>query len=208
MTSSSIWSSGGKRVTDAITAMLAIIVLGVPMLAVAAAVWWSDGLPILFRQRRVGRGGRQFVLLKYRTMRSAAALEEASFGVGTTSRVTRLGAFLRSTKLDELPQLLNVVRGDMAIVGPRPEVPEWVERCPRLFEPLRPFRPGLSDPSSIAFRNEESILARAPDPLKAYECRILPRKCALSARYARQAGPCSDAWVVLRTLSAILRRSP
>jgi len=207
MTFNSIWSGGGKRVTDAIAATLAIIVLGVPMLVVAAAVWWSDGLPILFRQRRVGQGGRQFVLLKYRTMRLAAASEEASFGAGTTSRVTRLGAFLRSTKLDELPQLLNIVRGDMAIVGPRPEVPEWVERCPRLFEPLLPFRPGLSDPSSIALRNEESILAGAPDPLEAYECRVLPRKCALSARYARQAGPCSDAWVVLRTLSAILQRS-
>lgn len=205
VTARAIWRTGAKRAADAVLAILALAALVVPMLLVAATVWSIDGLPILFRQRRIGRYGRAFVLLKFRTMRSVSPEEESGFGAGMTSRVTALGAFLRSTKLDELPQLLNVVRGDMSIVGPRPEVPEWVERCPQLFEPLLAFRPGLTDPSSIALRGEESILARAADARAEYERRILPRKCSLSARYARAAHPCSDAWVVMRTISVILR---
>jgi lipopolysaccharide/colanic/teichoic acid biosynthesis glycosyltransferase len=200
------WGPGGKRATDALVAFVALAVLGAPILAIACVVWMSDGSPVLFRQRRVGKAGKPFMLLKFRTMRRTSAAIEASFGAGNTSRITKLGAFLRASKLDELPQLLNVVRGDMSIIGPRPEVPGWVDRCPSLFAPLLAFRPGLTDPSSIAFRHEESLLARAPDADAAYERWILPRKCALSARYARAAGPCSDAWVVARTLSAILHR--
>jgi lipopolysaccharide/colanic/teichoic acid biosynthesis glycosyltransferase len=200
------WTPGAKRATDVLVACVALVALFAPILAIAFIVWMSDGRPILFRQRRVGKAGKLFTLLKFRTMRCASAAEAASFHAGNTSRITTLGGFLRASKLDELPQLLNVLRGDMSIIGPRPEVPGWVDRCPSLFAPLLAFRPGLTDPSSIAFRHEESLLARTPDADAAYEQLILPRKCALSARYARTAGPCSDAWVVARTLYAILCR--
>ncbi len=200
------WIPGAKRVSDAVVAGVALAALSFPILVIACAVWLSSGRPVLIRQCRVGKAGKPFTLLKFRTMRRASAAEEASFSAGNVSRITKLGAILRASKLDELPQLLNVLRGDMSIVGPRPEVPSWVDRCPDLFTPLLAIRPGLTDPSSIAFRDEELLLTRAPDADAAYEKRILPRKCALSARYARVSGPCSDAWVVARTLSAILRR--
>ena len=135
-----------------------------PLLAATAAlVKASSPGPVLFRQQRIGRGGKPFELWKFRTMRVGGTGPQIT--ADGDRRITRIGRILRKTKLDELPELFNVLRGDLSLVGPRPEVAKYVALYPeaeRAF--LQRFRPGITDPATVRFRNEEDILARAPDP--------------------------------------------
>jgi len=193
-----------KRLFDLVLALLGLVILW-PLLAVlAAGVRWSSPGPALFRQVRVGRGGRDFVLYKFRTMTQRDGTESGSFDAGDVSRVTRLGRFLRATKLDELPQLWNVVRGDMSLVGPRPEVRKWVEAYPERWALVQTVRPGITDPASIVYRHEEQILAAAADPHKEYRDRILPSKLALYERYLRENSFVGDLAILTKTILAVV----
>ena len=194
-----------KRVFDAAVSGAALLVLS-PVLAVCAvAVIVDDPGPALFRQKRVGLGGTSFEILKFRSMRRATGLQITK---GGDSRITRVGRALRATKLDELPQLVNVVRGDMSLVGPRPEVPRYVAEWPAdAREVILSVRPGITDPGSIAFRHEETELAGAADPERHYVDVILPAKVALYVDYVRTRTFVGDLALVFRTLAAVLRRS-
>src|SRR5271157_1157036 len=197
-----------KRVFDLVIALLGLIVL-LPVLAIVAVlVQWSSPGPAQFRQIRVGRGGRDFVLLKFRTMTVQSDSETGSFDPGDGSRVTKLGRFLRATKLDELPQLWNVIRGDMALVGPRPEVRKWVEVNPERWAIVHEVRPGITDPAAILYRDEETILAGAPDPERLYREQILPRKLDLYVEYVRTRTFWADLKILGQTAIAIIAGAP
>ena len=197
-----------KRVFDLVIALLGLIVL-LPVLAIVAVlVQWSSPGPAQFRQIRVGRGGRDFVLLKFRTMTVQSDSETGSFDPGDGSRVTKLGRFLRATKLDELPQLWNVIRGDMALVGPRPEVRKWVEVNPDRWAIVHAIRPGITDPAAILYRDEEKILANVPDPERLYREEILPRKLDLYVEYVRTRTFWADLKILGQTAIAIIAGAP
>lgn len=195
-----------QRLLDLLTAVPLTIAALVPMAAIAAAIVLTDGLPVLFRQVRVGRGGREFTLLKFRSMRGAPKAASGGFEPGATSRVTAVGRFLRRTKLDELPQLLNVLRGDMSVVGPRPEVPRWTTVHRELWETVLSVRPGLTDPASLVYADEEATLAAAADPEAAYRDEVLPRKLRLGAEYARRRSVVGDLRIIVATAWLVLRR--
>jgi len=170
------------------------------------AVVVESGLPGLFRQRRVGRGGGEFVLLKFRTMTVNREAEKGAFEAGSSARVTGIGRFLRKTKLDELPQLWNVLVGDMSLVGPRPEVRKWVDAYPERWAKVLTVRPGITDPASIEFRHEEEILAKASDPELAYREEILPRKLDLYEQYVATQSFWRDVGILVRTVWAVAGR--
>lgn len=195
-----------KRLFDLVLAASALLVLSPLLLAAGVAVRLDSTGPALFRQIRMGRGGRPFRILKFRTMTIAQAAEAPSVTVADDPRVTRVGAFLRRSKLDELPQLVNVLRGDMSLVGPRPEVPRYVALYPpQLRDLILSVRPGITDDASIEFRNESDLLASAADPEKRYLEEILPRKLEIYARYARERSFGGDLRILLRTVGRIVR---
>jgi len=197
-----------KRLFDLIAALLGLLIL-LPVLAVVAvAVRLSSRGPVLFRQTRVGLCGRNFVLLKFRTMTVRAGSEAGTFDAGDTSRVTRIGRYLRVTKLDELPQLWNVVVSDMSLVGPRPEVRKWVEAYPERWAVVHVVRPGITDPAAIVFRHEEKLLAATADPERMYGERILPRKLELYEAYVRTRSFWGDFVILWRTFAAVIGVGP
>src|SRR5262249_17896216 len=155
--------------------------------------------PVLFVQERVGRDGRSFGLLKIRTMVADATARGPGLTMAGDPRVTRVGAWLRRRKLDELPQLVNVVRGDMSLVGPRPELPRYVAGYSARERAVLRVRPGLTDPASLAFVDEAAVLARFDDPERAYVAVVLPRKLSLSLAYLERRTLRSDLGVLART---------
>lgn len=173
-----------KRGLDALAGVVGLIILSPVFISIAASIWLTMGRPIFFVQTRVGRHGRTFQLFKFRTMNAApVGGVNLEFTVSRDPRITRLGRKLRRRKLDELPQLLNVLRGDMSLVGPRPEVPRYVSVYPDAYEKLLEVRPGLTDYAALAFRNEEELLAASADPETTYVQDILPAKLHLSTKY-------------------------
>jgi lipopolysaccharide/colanic/teichoic acid biosynthesis glycosyltransferase len=192
-----------KRAFDLAASVLGLLVLAPALAALALAVRLDSPGPALFRQVRVGRGGRDFVLYKFRTMTVRPGSERGSFDAGDRSRVTRVGRLLRATKLDELPQLWNVLRGDMALVGPRPEVRRWVETYPERWAVAHSVRPGITDPAAIIYRHEERLLAVADDPDALYRDEILPRKLELYERYIRDRSLAGDLAILLKTGMAL-----
>jgi len=194
-----------KRVYDIAGALAGIVIFSPLLAAIWFAIVLESGLPGLFRQRRMGRGGSEFVLYKFRTMTVQRGTEHGSFDAGSTARVTRVGKLLRKTKLDELPQLWNVLVGDMSLVGPRPEVRKWVEIYPDRWAKVLAVRPGITDPASIEFRNEEELLAAAPDPETHYRNVILPQKLDLYERYVASQSLGGDISILFRTMWAVFR---
>ena len=193
----------GKRIFDLILATAGLLLTWPLLVFSFVAIKLDDGGPWLFRQIRIGRAGRPFQILKIRTMRPHAA--GPSVTARGDPRVTRVGHWLRQTKLDELPQLWNVLVGEMSMVGPRPEVPRYVEMySPSQREVLR-LRPGITDEASIEFRDEEKLLADAPEPEAFYIEHCIPRKIAINLAYARKASVARDIGVILRTLMALLQ---
>jgi lipopolysaccharide/colanic/teichoic acid biosynthesis glycosyltransferase len=198
----------GKRVFDVIVALVLLIVLLPLLCAIAIAVRLESDGPSLFRQERITRGGRVFRMLKFRSMRHATSLSGPLITADGDSRVTRVGAFLRRTKLDELPQLLNVLKGDMSMVGPRPEVPKYVAMYPSVVRDLvLSVRPGITDEASLLFRDEGALLARADDHERMYVSVILPQKLDMYARYARTHSLAGDIRLLLRTAWLLVPRS-
>jgi lipopolysaccharide/colanic/teichoic acid biosynthesis glycosyltransferase len=194
-----------KRVLDLFGATVGLVVLSPLLVVLWLAVVVESGLPGLFRQRRVGQRGRDFTLFKFRTMTIRRGAEQGSFDPGCVARVTRVGAFLRKTKFDELPQLWNVLVDKMSLVGPRPEVRKWVEMYPERWAKVLSVRPGITDPASIEFRNEEEILAKSADPEQTYREEILPRKLDLYEQYVRTQSLRGDIAILWRTVYAVMK---
>ena len=194
-----------KRAMDVLLSGAALLALWPLFLAIALAIKLDDPGPVFYRQVRVGRGGAPFRIFKFRSMVRDADKKGLTITVGRDSRITRVGAFLRKTKLDELAQLLNVLRGDMSFVGPRPEVEEYVALyTPRQRQVLL-VRPGITDYASIAYRNENELLAGAEDPRKMYIEEIMPAKLELNMKYLREISPLSDVKLILGTIAAVVR---
>lgn len=162
--------------------------------------------PVFFIQHRIGHLGRPFKLIKFRTMKLASGKSSGSFDAGDSSRITPLGRILRKTKLDEFPQLINVLKGDMSFVGPRPEVKQWTEFFPEKWKIVHTVKPGITDNASIEFRNEEEILAASSDPIKTYREEILPRKLDLYIDYVNNRTFSKDFKIIIYTLLAILKK--
>ena len=197
-----------KRGFDLVAATLLLLLAAPVMALIAVAIKCDSPGPVLFRQERVGRGGRIFRIHKFRTMVVDAAARGPALTVGDDARITRVGQFLRRSKLDELPQLLDVLAGQMSLVGPRPELPQYVSLYPpELRDKVLALRPGITDPVSLAFADETALLARAADPEREYVEVILPRKLSAAADYAEHSTFVTDLKVIARTLLLLLRRS-
>ena len=196
----------GKRAFDLLVSALALVLLAPLLIAIALAIRLDSRGPALFRQQRVGRHGVPFRIHKFRTMAHDAAQRGPLLTVGADARITRVGAVLRRHRLDEMPQLIDVLRGDMSLVGPRPEVPRYVAMYPAdLRERVLSVRPGITDPASLEFMDEGEQLARASDPEREYVEVILPRKLRRAADYAGRATFATDLRVIARTLRILLR---
>jgi lipopolysaccharide/colanic/teichoic acid biosynthesis glycosyltransferase len=189
-----------KRIFDLFFALAGIIIL-IPLFIIIA-IWIKLDSPgaIFFRQTRVGQFGREFCIYKFRTMVSNAEAIGKQITVGSDRRITTSGKFLRKYKLDELPQLFNVLKGEMSFVGPRPEVPKYFALYPPNGSDVLNVRPGITDLASIAFRKENELLATAPDPEQFYIQEIVPKKLALNMQYIDQASLAFDLQIILQTL--------
>lgn len=194
-----------KRLFDILMSAFVLVVLSPLLLFLSAAIIIDSGFPVFFSQDRVGRGFRKFRLMKFRTMQTG--LTGSLITVAGDSRITNLGRLLRNAKLDEVPQFWNVLRGEMSVVGPRPEVSEYVELYHERYRRILAVRPGITDLASIHFRNEEAMLAMSRDPLRDYSERILPIKLDLADRYLQTRSIFGDFAIIVRTAMIIARGS-
>ena len=189
-----------KRLFDVVVSAFGIAVLLPVMGVVALLIKMGGDGPVLFKQKRVGRGMRLFNILKFRTMVVDAPKLGPGVTIGNDARVTRVGKFLRKSKLDELPQLFNVLRGDMSFVGPRPELKRYVDVYPEDYLEVLKVRPGITDLASIVYRDESGMLARAKDPESHYENVVLPDKIRMAKDYVRRSSLSYDLGLILTTL--------
>ncbi len=192
----------GKRVLDIIGAAFALVILSPLLAALAFTIMVAQGRPVLFKQTRVGKHGTEFTLYKFRTMQVRTGSDEG-FLSSERPDVTPLGAWMRRRKLDELPQLVNVLCGHMSFVGPRPETPNWVQKSKLDWSKVEQVRPGITDLASIKYRNEEQILASVDDARQYYQHTILPDKIKIASRYVDTMSLSTDLIIVVRTLKLI-----
>lgn len=194
-----------KRAIDLAIVIPGLVILSPLLLAIAVAVRLTSPGPVLFRQQRVGWHGRLFEILKFRTMVVDADRQGPQLTVLNDPRITPLGRLLRRTKLDELPQLLNVLCGDMSLVGPRPQIPSVVSHYPEdIHRVVFSVRPGITDPATLAYRNEEEMLAASENPQRCHIDRILPRKLDMYVHYVRCQSTTTDARILLQTIACLL----
>lgn len=195
-----------KRVIDFLFSLVGLTILIVPFAIIALLIKIRMPGPIFFIQKRVGKDGLLFKLFKFRTMSVASGKTSGSFDVGDSSRITPLGRVLRKTKMDELPQLINVLIGDMSIVGPRPEVQQWTQIFPDQWKIVHSMRPGITDNASILFRNEEEILANSENPTLTYKEEILPKKLDMYIDYVQNHSVLLDTKIILTTIKEIITK--
>jgi lipopolysaccharide/colanic/teichoic acid biosynthesis glycosyltransferase len=196
-----------KRAFDVFFSAGALLVLCPLLIAVALWVKTDSSGPVFFRQRRVGSGGREFLIFKFRTMVTDAPARGPQITVGADARITRSGAFLRRYKIDEFPQFINVLIGDMSVVGPRPEVPRYVALYPESVRALvLSVRPGITDLASIEYRDENELLGRSADPEKTYVDEVMPAKLAYCERYVRERSFGGDLEIIRRSFVASFSR--
>lgn len=194
-----------KRLMDIVVSGGALLVIWPVLLIVALAIKIDDPGPVFYRQVRVGRGGKTFRIFKFRTMVVDADKKGLAITVGLDNRITRVGALLRRTKLDELAQLINVFTGDMSFVGPRPEVQKYVDLYTPYQRQVLLVRPGITDYASIAYRNENDLLAGAEDPERMYIDVIMPDKIELNMKYLREISPAADIRLIFGTILAVIK---
>jgi lipopolysaccharide/colanic/teichoic acid biosynthesis glycosyltransferase len=193
-----------KRAFDALCAAIGLVLLAPVVGAISCWIKLDSQGPVFFRQERVGRFGCIFRIHKFRTMSADPALHGLSITVERDPRITHAGEFLRRHKLDELPQLIDVLKGDMSLVGPRPEVPEFVALYPPdVREEVLSVRPGITDETSVRFRNESELISAAGDPRKFYVESLMPLKLASYLSYVRNRTFAGDFLIVVRTLRAL-----
>lgn len=193
-----------KRIFDIISSLFGLILLLPFMIIIAILIKLDSKGPIFFKQVRVTKNGREFKIFKYRTMRVGSD-KFSQITVGKDSRITKVGDFLRKYKLDEIPQLINVLMGDMSLVGPRPEVPKYVALYTKEQREILKVRAGITDYASIEFSNENDILANESDPEKAYIEKIMPRKIELNKKYLSEISVMTDIKIILLTIKKILK---
>ena len=188
-----------KRLFDFLLALLGLMIFAIPMLFIGAAIWLTSGRPILFTQERVGLEGRIFRIKKFRTM-TVRQPTTSTITVNGDPRITPTGRFLRRWKLDELPQLWNVLMGEMSFVGPRPDVPGYADKLQGDDRRLLLLRPGITGPATLAYRNEEEILAQAEDPVKYNDEVIYPDKVRINLEYLDTCSLLADVRCIWRTV--------
>jgi len=194
-----------KRCVDLAFSCIGLLLLS-PLFAIIAVLIKLDSKgPVFFRQERVGQGKRIFRIYKFRTMIADAPLRGGQLTAPGDARITRVGRWLRGIKLDELPQFINVLKGEMTIVGPRPEVRRYVDLFSRDYDEILRLPPGITDLASLKYRDESAVLALAADPEHEYITRILPDKIALGKEYARRSSLALDLSLIFRTLLNIFR---
>jgi len=192
-----------KRVFDLTLAALGLLILGPLFGFVAILIKLDSSGNVFFKQVRVGRAFRPFLIYKFRTMVRAAPDKGGPITFGEDPRVTRIGRFLRKMKIDELPQLINVLKGEMSIVGPRPEVRRYVELFRKDYQEILTMRPGLTDLASLKYRDEAAILGSSHDPEEMYVKHILPEKISLGKEYVRRSSPIFDLILIFKTLATL-----
>lgn len=196
-----------KRCFDLLFTIPGLIFLSPLFIVIAVWIKLDSTGEVFFRQKRVGLHGRIFEILKFRTMIAEAPKQGLQITVGQDNRITRCGYILRKYKLDELPQLINVLIGDMSLVGPRPEVPRYIaEYTKRERDIVLSVRPGITDNASIAYRDESSVLAQASSPEETYIQEILPIKISYYIDYVHNRSLWNDFIIIWRTFAAILKR--
>jgi lipopolysaccharide/colanic/teichoic acid biosynthesis glycosyltransferase len=201
-----VYKKFGKRLFDIIISIIGLILLSPLMISLFIVLRVSSKERVFFIQKRVGKNFIEFNLYKFRSMTTTS-----SNGLLVTSagdnRITRIGKIIRKTKIDELPQLLNVLKGDMSIVGPRPEVMTFVKHKKDIYKKILTIRPGITDHASILFRNEEEILKGFKDKHKGYIDTIMPRKIELYCNYVDDITISNDIKLILKTLKAIFDKA-
>ena len=195
-----------KRLFDLALSAVGLLLLAPLLLLIALWVKLDSPGPAMFRQQRVGRFGVPFRIHKFRTMVHRPPGDGREITVGADARITRAGEWLRRTKLDELPQLIDVLAGDMSIVGPRPEVPRYVAKYPpQLRRKVLSVRPGITDFASLHYRRESELLAQAADPEREYLEVVMPEKLRYAVQYVDEASLATDLRLIVQTLAALMR---
>ena len=193
-----------KRIFDITLSLFGLIILLPFMLIIAILIKIDSKGSIFFKQIRVTKGGREFKILKYRTMRVGSD-KYSQITVGKDERITKIGSFLRKYKLDEIPQLINVLIGDMSLVGPRPEVPKYVALYTDEQKEILKVRAGITDYASIEFSDENDLLASEKNPEEAYIEKIMPKKIELNKKYLSEISVLTDIRIILLTIKKILK---
>jgi len=194
-----------KRLFDLSVAGLGLVALAPLFVLLALIVKLTSPGPVFFRQERMGQGFRPFRIFKFRTMVADASARGGEITAGVDPRITTVGRLLRLTKLDELPQLINVVRGEMSLVGPRPEVRRYVDQFSTDFRELLSVRPGITGMASIEYRDEAAVLAQSEDTETAYVQTVLPAKIRIEKEYLRKASFLFDQLLILKTFWKLAR---
>jgi lipopolysaccharide/colanic/teichoic acid biosynthesis glycosyltransferase len=192
-----------KRTFDLVLALLGSLILAPVFMAVAILIKITSTGPVYFKQVRVGRYGKEFKILKFRTMVVEAESMGKKITIGADSRITGIGKFLRKCKIDELPQLFNVILGEMSFVGPRPEVPEYVRHYTAQQRLVLHARPGITDYASIVFKSESEILASVENPESVYINQIMPYKISLNDKYLNNISLWHDLKIIFMTVLAV-----
>ena len=196
----------GKRIFDLLFAVPGLLLLAPILLLLSLCIKLDSTGPVLFSQKRIGRFGHPFKIFKFRTMVQDAEKLGVRVTAAKDPRITRVGYFMRKYKLDELPQLINVLKGDMSIVGPRPEVAEYVACYSEKEKAIvQSALPGITDPASVEYRNENELLAAAEDPEQEYIMKILPKKIQMYEQYVRTCSLWIDIKLIVRTLVTLVR---
>ena len=193
-----------KRIFDITLSLFGLIILLPFMLIIAILIKIDSKGPVFFKQIRVTKNGKEFKIFKYRTMRVGSD-KYSQITVGKDDRITKIGSFLRKYKLDEIPQLINVLIGDMSLVGPRPEVPKYVALYTDEQKEILKVRAGITDYASIEFSDENDLLASEEDPEKAYIEKIMPKKIELNKKYLSEITILTDIKIILLTIKKILK---
>jgi len=194
-----------KRVFDTIAAGLGLLFLFPVFIVIAVLIKIEDGGSVFFRQERVGQNWKTFRIYKFRTMVENAEKLGAQVTRGDDPRITRIGRFLRKYKLDELPQLINVVKGEMSLVGPRPEVPKYAKLFKHEYDEILKVKPGITDFASIEYKDENELLRGVSDPEKVYISKILPEKIKYYKKYIEKISFLTDFALIIRTLWRIVK---
>lgn len=194
-----------KRCFDITASALGLLCLALPFIVIAVIIKATSKGPVYFRQVRVGKDGKEFRIFKFRTMVVDAEKKGMQITVGADSRITGIGKFLRKTKIDELPQLINVLIGQMSFVGPRPEVPRYVAMYSDYQRNILKIKPGITELASIVYRDENDVLAKSEDPEATYINEIMPKKIELNMQYMQKLGFWYDIKLIFMTFAAILR---
>jgi lipopolysaccharide/colanic/teichoic acid biosynthesis glycosyltransferase len=189
-----------KSLFDILFALVVLILLLPLFILIALFIKLNDNGPFFFMQERVGKNGKPFILYKFRSMSVLKEASKGQFDAGNISRVTTVGKLLRKTKMDELPQLINVIKGNMSLVGPRPEVQKWISVYPERWIKVLTVTPGMTDNASIEFRNEEDLLVNSENPEKMYMEFVLPKKLELYEEYVNNHSFFGDIKLIFKTI--------